>query len=193
MKNLYNLDGIKTELFTTITRKKAILTAWENVTFPTKKDGTPFKIMSKNISGATYFEEAYAMQPGEYMLRVCTWADGSGYVTSEIRAHELVKYLKDEAKRAKTQNYQPKITYLEQVYTYDLEDIKNEVAAKIAELKKEIAVLETQISIASEAYTNFSKAYAKAVAELEETSRKSENSTLFYMVFETIKSRYPYI
>jgi hypothetical protein len=192
MANAYNLEGIKTELTKEINKKKAFLEAWENVSFPTKKDGSPFKIMSKNISGATYYTESYAMQPGEYMLKVHTWADGTGYVSSEVRAHELVKYLKDEAKRAKTQNYQPKIAYLEQVYTYDIDDIKQEVATKIEALRAEIIELETQLEIASEVFTNFRNAYAKAMNELEETSRKSKNRTLYYMVLDTIKSRYPY-
>lgn len=192
MSNYYNLDGIKTELTKEIARKKATMQAWENVSFPTKKDGTPFKVMSKNIAGATYYTEAYAMQPGEYMLKVVTWADGSGYVSSEVRAHELVKYLKDETKLAKTQNYQPKQTYLEQVYTYDLDDIKQEVATKIATLKAEIIELETQLALAPEVFTTFRNAYSKALHELEQTSRKSENSTLYYMVLDTVKNRYPY-
>lgn len=192
MANFYNLDGIKTELNKTIARKKAILEAWENVSFPTKKDGKPFKVMSKNISGATYFVDSYALQPGEYKLKVHTWADGNGYVTSEINAHNLVKYLKDETKLAKTQNFQPKQTYLEQVYTFDLDDIKQEVATKIANLKAEIIELEAQFAISDEVFTNFRNAYSAAVKELEQSSRKSEDCTLYYMILDTVKSRYPY-
>ena len=125
MSNYYNLDGIKTALKKDLVKKNALLAEWENVSFPTKKDGTPFKLMSKNISGATYFAETYAMQPGEYKLRVSCWADMNGYVSDEIDAHNLVRYLTDESMIAKTQNYQPKQTYLEQVYTYDIGDIKN--------------------------------------------------------------------
>lgn len=192
MANAYNLDGIKTELTKTINRKKAVLQAWEKVTFPTKKDGTPFKNMSKNISGATYFVESYSMQPGEYMLKVGTWADGTGYTTSTIYAHALVKDLKDENKIAKTQNYQPKQTWLAQVYTYDLDDIKQAVADKIANLKKEIIELEAQLALAPEVFTTFRNAYSNAIKELEQTSRKSENSTLYYMVLDTVKDRFPY-
>jgi hypothetical protein len=191
MANAFNLDGIKTELTKNINRKKAVLQAWKNVTFPTKKDGTPFKVMSKNISGATYYTETYAMQPGEYMLKVNTWADGTGYTSSTIYAHNLVKYL-DETKIAKTQNYQPKITYLEQVYTYDLDDIKQAVADKIARLQAEIIELETQLEISAEVFTTFRNAYSAAIHELEQTSRKSENSTLYYMVLDTVKERFPY-
>lgn len=45
MSNYYNLEGIKTELNKRLSYEKSILQAWENVTFPTKKDGTPFKVI----------------------------------------------------------------------------------------------------------------------------------------------------
>ena len=113
--NCYNLDGIMAQLRKYEAEARAKLEAWERVTFPTKKDGTPFKIMGKNISGATYYTPEYAMQPGEYKLRVNAWCKESGYINSEIDVYNLVKYLKDDKKKEKTQNYQPKITCLEQV------------------------------------------------------------------------------
>lgn len=42
MANCYNLDGIKTSLKIEIEEREAILKAWENVTFPTKKDEYSF-------------------------------------------------------------------------------------------------------------------------------------------------------
>lgn len=47
MASCYNLDGIKTSLKIEIEEREAILKAWENVTFPTKKNGEPFAVMSK--------------------------------------------------------------------------------------------------------------------------------------------------
>lgn len=44
MANYYNLDGIKTQLNKNLSREKSLLEAWKKVTFPTKKDGTPFKM-----------------------------------------------------------------------------------------------------------------------------------------------------
>ena len=192
MKNLYNLDGIKTQLSLNIRATKARLEAWEAVTFPTKKDGSPFKVLSKNIDGATLYTEQYAMQPGENKLRVLTWADGSGYISSEIDVYCLVRYLKDEKKLAKTENYMPKITYLEQVYRYDLEDIKEAVAAKIDHLRAELAALEAAATLADTAYSNFRKAIGAALEALEKETAKDENSTLFYMIKDTVINRYPY-
>lgn len=189
--NYYNLDGIQTKLKEKITAAEARLAAWEAVTFPTKKDGTPFKTMSKNIAGASYYMEPWAMQPGEYRLRVTTWADGSGYISSEIDVYCLVKYLKDPAKIAKAQNYQPKIPYLEQVYTYDIEDIKDAVVNKIELLKKEIAHLRDALEKSSTAYFKFREAYRAAILQLEKDTDKNGNSTLYYMILDTVKERFP--
>lgn len=192
MSNYYNLDGIKTMLKKEITLTDARIKAWENVTFPTKKDGTPFKTMSKNISGATYFMETTAMQAGEYRLRVGDWCNGYGYFSDEICVYELVRYLKDDSKRAKTQNYQPKQQWLEQVYTYDLDDIKQAIVDRIARLKKELTALEKQIQVADTVYNNFKTAYGEMLKQLEVDSMKSDDPTLYYAILDTVKNRYPY-
>lgn len=192
MAEYYNLDGIQTELRKSIDRKETALAAWQAVTFPAKKDGTPFKVLSKNISGATLYTAEYAMQPGENKLRVCGWTKTCGSIISTIDVHCLVKYLKDDSKKAKVQNYQPKQTYLEQVYTYDLDDIKEAVANKITALQEEIKQLNQQLDISGDVFRNFRSAYGKALEKLEQESGKTENPTLYYMVLDTVKNRYPY-
>jgi hypothetical protein len=69
MANFYNLDGIKTALKKEIEEKEAILKAWENVTFPTKKNGEPFVNMSKNINGATYKKADYGLSANNVELK----------------------------------------------------------------------------------------------------------------------------
>ena len=190
--NLYNLDGIQTEIRKDIERKETALAAWQAVTFPTKKDGSAFKILSKNISGAGLYVDEYAMQPGENKLRVFSWSKSCGSVVSSIDVYCLVKYLKDERKIAKTENYMPKQTYLEQVYRYDLEDIKEAVADKIARLQAEIEQLKEQLEISADVFRDFRKAYGEALEKLELDSKKSVNPTLYYMILDTVKNRYPY-
>ena len=191
MANYYNLDGIKTELRKDIIQTRATLEAWEKVSFPTKKDGTPFKTMSKNISGAKYYCESWRMQACEYSLSVCN-SSKHGYVTDSIDAHCLVKYLTDEAMKAKTENYQPKVSYLEQVYTYDLDDIKAAIRNRIAYLSKRIANLEEQLENADSVFHNFRNAYAAAIDSLVAESGKEQDSTLYYMVLNTVRERFPY-
>lgn len=192
MSNYYNLEGIKTEISRQIEQETARMEAWKKVTFPTKKDGKPFAILSKNIEGARLSPVSYATQPGENILSISTWSANNGCVHDEVKAYELVKYIKDEAMKAKTQNYQPKQTYLEQVYTYDLDDIKAAVAARIEHLEKRIASLEKQLERADEVYTTFKTAYAAAVKVLSDSAIKDDDKTLYYAVFDTIKNRFPY-
>lgn len=189
--NLYNLDGIITQLKKDRDIAIAKLQAWSKVTFPTKKDGTPFKIMSKNISGATYFQEEHALQPGEYKIRVGGWCDASGYFTDEINAHDLIKYITDETMLSKTQNFQPKQSYLAQVYTYDLEDIKKAIVKRISQLKTAIANYNFQIGAAQAAFNDFKHAYIFALQQLEAAAGKG--SALYYYVKDTVQTRYPYI
>lgn len=189
--NLYNLDGIQTEIRKDIERKEAILAAWQAVTFPTKKDGTPFKIMSKNISGAALRSEDYAMQPGENKLKVFAWGKTTGYVESYIYAYCHVCDLKDEKKIEKTQNYMPKQAYLKQIYCFDLEDIKEAVSAKIENTKVELEQLRDQLEASETVYTEFRKAYSEALSKLAIDSKKAENSNLYYMIVDTV-TKHPY-
>ena len=193
MSNYYDLNDIKNAISNDIEKHEALLKAWENVTWPTKKDGSAFKQMQKNISGATYYMESWAMQPGEYRVRVNARCNCAGYITDEINAHNLVKYLKDENKKAKTQNYMQKISYLEQIYVFDLEDIKEAVKNRIEYHKNTIEAHKKQLEIASTAYKTFAEQFKKAVVELETTTNKKENSTLYHAIFDTVTRRYPYI
>lgn len=192
MSEYYNLDAIKTGIEKDIAINTAKLESWKKVSFPTKKDGKPFAVMSKNISGARYNLESYAMQPGEYELSVTTFCNAAGYISDTIKAHELVRYLKDESMKAKTENYQPKQTYLEQVYTFDLEDIKKAVADHIAYLESYISDLKAQKASADKVFHNFRKAYESAMKQLETDCKEFSHNDLFYAVRDCVKSRYPY-
>ena len=59
-----SLNSIKRDLKDYIEENKALLEAWERVTYLTKKDGTPFKSMSKilimqYIKGKYLFEDTF--------------------------------------------------------------------------------------------------------------------------------------
>jgi len=147
MSEYYNLDAIKTGIERDIAINTAYVDAWKKVSFPTKKDGKPFAVMSKNINGAKYTLESYAMQPGEYELTVYTHCIAAGYIHDTIKVYELVRYLKDENMLAKTENYQPIVSkYLEQVYTFDLDDIKKAVSDRIEYLEKYVDDLKAQLA-----------------------------------------------
>lgn len=191
MSNYYNLDGIKTELEKRLSYEKSILKAWENVTFPTKKDGTPFKVMSKNFDGAKLYLDNFAWRDYEKKLKVNTFDELNGYISEDINCYNQVKYISDKSKLEKVSNIMPKEPMLEQMYVYDLEDIKEEIQKTINRHKENIVSLEKQIDQAEKAYNNFVADYKKAIENLVETCGANDNS-LFYAVRDTVKERYPY-
>lgn len=193
MASYYNLDGVKTSLKNEIEEREAILRAWENVTFPTKKNGEPFAVMSKNINGATYKIADYCLSANNVELKVVA-NHNYKWTTDSIDCYTLVRYLKDKNKIAKTENYMPKEPCLEQVYKYDLEDIKQAVNNRIEFLKENVDSLKRQLEIADKAYTTFRKAYEDAMVVLDSVTetKKDEYSFLKSSILDTIKNRYPY-
>ena len=191
MGNYYNLDGIKTELEKRLSYEKSILKAWENVTFPTKKDGTPFKVMSKNFDGAKLYLDNFAWRDYEKKLKVNTFDELNGYISEDINCYNQVKYISDKSKLEKVSNIMPKEPMLEQMYVYDLEDIKEEIQKTINRHKENIVSLKKQIDQAEKAYNDFVSDYKKAIENLVETCGANDNS-LFYAVSDTVKTRYPY-
>ena len=191
------INDIKKNLEKEIDSATAFLTAWSAVTFPTKKDGKPFANMSKNINGAKYTLEAYAMQPGEYRLTVYTQSNLSGYIHDEIVCYEFISYLKDADKLRKTANYMPKLPMLEQVYKYDIEDIKKAVADRIKYHKKRIASLKIQLLKVDAAYRDFETAYIEILGKLQKACNTDDiaysngRNDIFYAIKDAvIKSNY---
>lgn len=191
MSNYYNLDGIKTEIKKRISEHKTLLRAWKNVTFPTKKDGTPFKIMSKNFENAKFYNDITAWRDYEKKLKVVAFDNLNGYISEDINCYNQVKYIEDKTMLTKTENIMPKEPMLEQMYVYDLEDIKNAIKEKIAYHKECIESLENQLKNADVAYNKFKEAYTNAIKELENIA--GETTCLSYAVKNTITSRYPYV
>lgn len=199
MENYYNLDGIKTALAKEIDRKKTLLNAWEKVTFATKKDGRPFQAMQKNIIGAKYNKQNYAMQDGENELTVYAHSEKCGYIHESINCYVLVKYLQDEERKKKTQNYGHKETFLEQVYIYDLDDIKKAISQRIDQLRASIESLEKQGEILPDVFNKFKDEYQKVMQTLAEETSEANDPTynnsnfIYYAIRETVIQRYKYL
>lgn len=88
----------------------------------------------------------------------------------------------------------PKQPCLEQVYKYDLEDIKEAVNNRIEFLKENVKSLKRQLEIADKAYIAFRKAYEDAMNVLDNVTetKKDEYSFLKSNILETVKYHYPY-
>ena len=148
--------------------------------------------MSKNFKNATYKNKQYAFQSYENELEVWGRDEYKGYVGDRIDCYELAKYVEDEGMIAKTENFMPKQSFLEQIYVYDIEDIKAAIKKRIEYLENYVKELEEQIAEARTIYNNFKNTYTEAMQSLEKSCEKWKSKDLFYAVRDTVKDRYPY-
>lgn len=122
----YQVKNLKKEKEKILAQYIALKAAWENVTFPTKKDGTPFKNLAKNFNGAKYYIGAYSTTDCNYMLDVYTSVNykngGTEYISDSIYCSENLKYMKDPIN---PDNIRKQGAYVEDQYLYDLNEIKN--------------------------------------------------------------------
>ena len=159
-------QDIINELNKDIEIKKELLKAWQQVKFVTKKDGTPFKNIQKNIIGASYRQKHHFDRCYEKELYICIDTK-YGYQYNSFDCYESVDRLTDKQKVAKTQNYQEKIPYLTQYYLFDIEDIKDAVKEHINYLENNIKEKEKALQEISKAYDNFYNNYKKAIEQLQ--------------------------
>lgn len=127
----YTVENMKKEKERQLARYIAIKAAWEKVTFPKKKDGTPFKNLSKNFNGAKYYIGAYSITNCNYILDVNTLdvdtfttysTSNTEYVSDSIQCSEVLKYMKHPVN---PDNIRKQGACGEDQYLYDLDEIKN--------------------------------------------------------------------
>lgn len=187
MANYYNLDSIKTHIKQEIDKYQCMKEAWENVAFPTKKNGEPFANMSKNFENAFYnLSLGKALNP---ILKVNYHSNLNGYGNDVIYLYTYEKYMKEENYIVKKDK-----NVIDGVYIFDLEDIHNAVKTRIDCLEKYINSLKRQMEIADSAYSAFRKAYKNAMEVLNKVTETTENTycTLKVNILDTVKERYPY-
>lgn len=188
MSNMYSLDNIMIAFKKDIAKYKALQKAWEAVTYPTKKNGEPFSIMSKNISGAEYKTADYATRNSDKVLTVYAFEKdmGVGYAYDFIYCYASVKNMTDDRPKTKSQNVLPKEPMLSQTYLYDIDDIKQAVNDRINQIKEKIAALEEQLEIVPVAYEEFKSEYDKAVQHLKMRTNYGSSGSAFYTIKDTV-------
>ena len=174
-----NSDSIKKELQDTLYSKTQALEMWQNVTYPTKKDGTPFVNLSKNFEGAK-IEFSYNgpdLVAGGYMRGVNEW-------DKSIRVYVYAQDSTDDIERAIFQ-----FGYNGQPYKYwlTLDEMKKAVADKIEQLKAEIEEYQHYLAICDEAFLTYRKAVEEADKRLAEMTghqqdSKLKTSSLYYAI-----------
>ena len=92
-----DIENLKKEKEEELAQCIALKKAWKDVSFPTKKDGTPFKNMAKNFKNARYYI-AYGITDCNYILKVNAVAEyktSSEYISDELHCSETLKYMKN--------------------------------------------------------------------------------------------------
>lgn len=196
MSNLYSLDNIRTALKKELDQDKALRAAWQAVSYKTKKDGKPFANLGKNIDGATISQKSYSLRPAyEKELCVSSFSGPTGYVSDTIdlsKNADRESYLTAE-QAAKKENIIPADGYLCSLYIYDLDDIKQAIADRIAYYDQQIEELTASLDRLDNVFSRFAAAYRAAMQELANDTADLKNKSMYYMVRDTVKERYPYL
>ena len=140
-----SLEKIKMDLEKDIADNKSKVEAWKKVTYPTKKDGSAFKIMSKNFDGATYGKRDYYSNNLYLKTTIeCNRNNSSYWINDYIYCGD--KYKEDT-----------------------LEEIKEKVLERIEYLKDEIESKEHQLEIIDDTYEEFKKTYGSMCQQLKDS------------------------
>lgn len=190
----YDANDIRKELENDLKTAQLLKLAWESVTYPTKKDGTPFAAMSKNFRGATYRPSKYACRDGENELEVHARSDTVGYISDALACYANADDLTDTQK-SKPENLMPKTAAWKQLYMYDLDDIKTRVRQRIEYLSGYCAELRGDLARLDSAYSTYRVALAKARRELHAqlTDDGAHDTHAYYEIIDTADkaTRYP--
>lgn len=143
----YNEADVRSELTRDLNKYKALKNAWEKVTYPTKKDGSPFKVLSKNFENATLRQWPYAIHTYELILEVYTYAEHENG-SSEAISDSLYCYSNAEER------------------SLTLDEIKVLISDRIAYYETLIDNTESDLEAFHELYTSFYDSYKSAVDKL---------------------------
>lgn len=161
MKN-YKLEKIKEELTISLARDQEILRLWEAVEYKTKKDGQPFKLVSKSFENTTYRKASYG---NYYILEVSSLSSDLGYINDWVRLEEY---------RTKE-----KIT--------DVEKIKEMIEKKKRYFRNEIMKEKSRLNKLDSAFVEFETAYTKALGQLAyDLGCTKKFDSLFYRITKIV-------
>lgn len=173
----YMVENLKKEKECDLVKAVAFKAAWEKVTFPTKKDGAPFKNVSKNFSGAKYYIDAYSITDCNYILEISAVVNHPGggreYVSDSIYCSENLKYMKNPIN---PDNIRKQDVFVEDQYLYDLNEIKNIlIPRRIKYYTDQIHKLEAEL-----------QSFDKVAAAVDKTIQKlkNDNDNLFMEILK---------
>ena len=120
----YQYGELEKTLNSDLEKSETLIKLWGNVSYQTKKNGEPFKTLSKNITGAEVRPKGYATHAYEKELIVSDWTKDGQFVADIINLYVPIRYA--------SESYLKKIQNMDDgIYCLDLADIKICIADKI--------------------------------------------------------------
>lgn len=185
MTNIRRYEEVKESIQNSINFYEARIKAWENVSFPTKKDGTQFKVLSKNFEGAKIGVYYPVEDYGNPYLTVCG-EEKHGNNTRYFSDHMEI-YMSRYNDRLPLHNPEREIrtSYGVEVEILTVDEIKAEIEALIDRYKKYKLEAERQLEISEEVFSVIS---AK-ISEIKDIFSKYdiEHETLGYAMEKYIE------
>lgn len=168
----YKYREIEKALKNDLDKSETLIKLWSEVTYKTKKDGTQFKTLGKNIIGAEVRQTRYASHSYEKELVVSGWTKDGQFVSDGINLYAPTQYA-SESYIIKKQNIYDGIYYL------DLEDVKICIADKIEYCNK-----------MNKSY-EYEKEHLREICEtcdgIQQNLRLSRNTGSYYIAVEYLK------
>ena len=183
---IYNLSDIIKTLKDEKEDTEKKLQAWQNFKIVTKKDGTPFAVLSKNFEGAAIGKYSVVEDSMHPYLTVNYQTECTGYHSNHIQIFYYLDELPESDERRK--EYKPQ--FIRQTVAKSFDEIREAVNNYMDELEKNIESYDVQLEKASTAYENYAKAIKEAKRQLKIDCGLDENetygNTLYYSVKELL-------
>lgn len=163
-------DKIKADLIKTITEYEARITLWKNVKRLTKKDGSDFKIFSKNFGNAT----VYSNYMGRNALKVNGWIKDLGYIEDEIWMWE---YVDSTELNPEEHTIIQEAVWSRPYFYLTVDEMFAEINRIIEIYERKISSCRNEFSTVDEIFTEFAEAIDAALIKLKE---KAGDRTILY-------------
>lgn len=183
MSTIYCKSDIARTLESYISEYESKIQLWKKVKRVYKKDGSNFKVLSKNFENAKIQNKTYSSYEDPEMI-VSDWTQSAGYISDSIDLRELVKYssLKPDEDRI------IKVPYLEPYFFLTVDEIEKKIAATIKLYETHIEEYKKQLAICDKTYDQFKSAIDNALSDLRKSA--GNNTSLYYMCRDYMKRAY---
>lgn len=178
-------EEMRKQLERYIAETECKLELWRGVQRVTKKDGSNFKVLSKNFSGAEIVSKGYMLHYSPVIKVSKFYKDPLwAVVEDELDIYELVKYsdLEPAADRIIRESF------LEPYFFLTIDEIFEKIAAHILKLEKYLDGYRADLAAFDSVFDSFSAAIRAALADVKKAD--SGDNTLYYMMREYMHTIY---